>query len=91
MSNTFARLLEAWAEKARQPESTTPHNACEARGYCGPFVNQSYFNSLETWEGFGMCVECGRVVPVPRGDRSFERLDRWMKDGLRTEALRIAV
>lgn len=90
MTRKFSWLLATWAARADRTEDATPRTACESRGYCGPFVNQAYFNSLEAWAGFGMCVECGRVVPVPR-DRSIGKMDRWMKDGLRTEALRVAV
>jgi hypothetical protein len=40
--------------------------ACEHRGCRGPFLGQAVYAGLETWEGFGRCVECGRTVPVPR-------------------------
>lgn len=49
---------------------------CRTRGYCGPFVNQTYYNSLTIWAGFGDCVECGCTVPIPRSDRGMESLGR---------------
>ena len=52
------------------------HPVCRVRGYCGPFVNQTYYNSLAVWAGFGDCVECGCTVPVPRGERGMESLGR---------------
>ena len=33
---------------------------CEVRGYCGPFINQEFYNSFPDpmWHGYGECVVC---------------------------------
>ena len=90
MTKKFSWLLESWAEKARVPESEPPRSLCELRGRCGPFVNQAYFETIDAAMRMGMCVECGRLVPIPRGDRTFERLDRWLGDG-HAEAVAVAL
>ena len=77
------------AARPADPGDDAPRGLCERRGYCGPFVNQAYFNSLEAWAGFGICVECGCTVPVPHGERSFAALDRLSE--LHTPAPRPAI
>lgn len=51
-------------------------SVCRVRGFCGPFVNQMYYESLTIWAGFGDCVECGCTVPIPRSRRGMESLGR---------------
>lgn len=75
---------EMWeSEAAREPQLRatyrSPRATCEQRGYCGPFANQSYYNSLEMWAGFGDCVECGCTVPVPPGERNFQSARSWAR------------
>lgn len=52
---------------------------CAARGFCGPFVNQMYYDSLTVWSGFGDCVECGCTVPIPRNGRGLESLGSFVE------------
>lgn len=70
-------LPDVNATEEGREDRRAPRSTCAQRGYCGPFVNQAYFNSLETWAGFGICVECGCTVPVPPGERSFGNFERW--------------
>jgi hypothetical protein len=43
-------------------------HVCEARGHCGPFVNQAFYDAFpETlWHGMGDCVNCGTTRKVER-------------------------
>jgi hypothetical protein len=38
---------------------------CDTRGFCGPFLNQSYYAAFPGWDGFGDCVHCGSTRHVP--------------------------
>jgi hypothetical protein len=39
---------------------------CDVRGYCGPFVNESYYDSFPDplWRGTGECVVCCNTCNV---------------------------
>jgi hypothetical protein len=47
----------------RQKVHTLRHGAavCEARGHCGPFVNQAFYDAFpdSIWHGMGDCLVCG--------------------------------
>jgi hypothetical protein len=40
---------------------------CEARGHCGPFANEAFYNDFpeSMWHGMGDCLECGTTCHVP--------------------------
>lgn len=64
--------------RGSEPLTQPFHTVCMARGYCGPFLNQVYYDSLAAWRGFGDCVECGCTVPIPRGERGMDSLARFV-------------
>lgn len=35
---------------------------CEARGYCGPFINHQVYNAMPGWVGLADCLTCGSTV-----------------------------
>ena len=39
---------------------------CQPRGYCGPFVNQSFYDAFPDplWNGKGDCAVCGSTCDV---------------------------
>lgn len=41
---------------------------CEARGYCGPFINQDYYRAFPDpmWHDTGECEVCCSTCNVPR-------------------------
>jgi len=46
---------------------------CDARGYCGPFINEALFanDGGGRWFGLATCVHCGGTVDVGT------ELERW--------------
>jgi hypothetical protein len=42
--------------------------ACERRGYCGPFLNEAYYDAFPEplWHGMGDCAQCGTTRKVGR-------------------------
>jgi len=67
---------DAGAGPGREEGSHPFYSVCRARGHCGPFLNQTYYDSLSIWRGFGDCAECGCTVPIPRSLRGLETLGR---------------
>ncbi|HEX6924561.1 MAG TPA: hypothetical protein VF167_04000 [Longimicrobiaceae bacterium] len=55
---------------------------CEARGYCGPFINEEFYNAFPDpmWRGCGECVVCGSTCLV-----AHEEEKRRIAEGLRAE------
>lgn len=51
---------------------------CRPRGYCGPFINQDYYDAFPDplWNGKGDCLLCGSTCDVAA------------QEALRDEALR---
>ena len=52
-----------------QDQEVADHNrrtVCEFRGYCGPFINQSYYNQFPdpVWQGTGECIFCCNTCNV---------------------------
>jgi hypothetical protein len=47
---------------------------CDIRGYCGPFINEGYYNDFPDpmWKGTGECVVCCNTCNVA-GEREKER------------------
>ena len=39
---------------------------CHPRGYCGPFINQDYYDAFPdaVWHGMGDCATCGTTRKV---------------------------
>ena len=50
--------------KIRSAQPRRFRNACEQRGYCGPFANEEFYNEMPGWEGMGDCVHCARTRSV---------------------------
>jgi hypothetical protein len=50
---------------------------CEVRGYCGPFINESFYDSFPDplWRGTGECVVCCNTCNVGM-EKEKERLAR---------------
>lgn len=52
----------------RQPHPVQDHHQamenfrliCGVRGYCGPFINEAFYNAFPDplWHGYGECVVC---------------------------------
>jgi len=51
---------------------------CRPRGYCGPFINQEYYNAFpdSLWNGKGDCVLCGSTRDVAREEALRDRVLR---------------
>jgi hypothetical protein len=67
-STLAPRAVNVFAHE-RQPirlDADRSGSPCEARGHCGPFVNEAYYNAFPEplWHGMGDCVQCGttRIV-----------------------------
>ena len=45
---------------------------CRTRGYCGPFINQAYYDAFPDtlWTGKGDCVLCGSTCDVSSEERA---------------------
>jgi hypothetical protein len=41
---------------------------CSVRGYCGPFINEEFYNSFPDplWHGYGECVVCCSTCLIAR-------------------------
>lgn len=50
---------------------------CDARGYCGPFVNQDFYDRFcdELWHGMAECAQCGNTVRPRSEETKRLRLD----------------
>jgi hypothetical protein len=44
---------------------------CGVRGYCGPFLNEEFYNAFPdpTWEGYGECVVCCSTCLIREEER----------------------
>ena len=52
-----------------QDQQVADHNRrtiCEVRGYCGPFINQLYYDQFPDpiWRGTGECIVCCNTCNV---------------------------
>ena len=52
-----------------QDQQIADHNRrtiCEVRGYCGPFINQIYYDQFPdpVWRGTGECIVCCNTCNV---------------------------
>lgn len=53
-------------------------NQCGVRGYCGPFINEDFYNAFPDpfWHGYGECAVCCGTCLVAR-----EELKRQIAEG----------
>lgn len=51
---------------------------CEVRGYCGPFINQSYYETFPDplWRGTGECLVCCNTCNVELEEEKQGRIAR---------------
>jgi hypothetical protein len=49
---------------------------CGVRGYCGPFLNEEFYNAFPdpTWEGYGECVVCCSTCLIREEERKKRQL-----------------
>jgi hypothetical protein len=51
----------------------TTSSVCQARGYCGPFINAERYTATPGWDGIADCVTCHNTVEIERHRMLWER------------------
>jgi hypothetical protein len=51
---------------------------CGARGYCGPFINEEFYNAFPDplWHGYGECALCCSTCLVAHEEMKRQRAEQ---------------
>ncbi len=66
---------------------------CGVRGYCGPFLNEEFYNAFPDpmWNGYGECVVCCSTCLVTEEKRKMREGEGRDAEGSRENVVRVAV